>query len=609
MTSEAERSQRVRPRLVSAIRYSGSVAGVLAAAIAVLAVTLDLTPATRNIAFAGAAVVVVLAVYSLAVTRALSDASAEVASPAVTESALDLDAIMGALDEAVVYRDADGTIRALNPRLADLFGFSTDPFIGRPHVELLREIARSMDDPEAVMEAYQALIEDPAADFAHEFDQVLPEQRRLRFVSRPASTGEPTAGRVDVITDVSEVNRRTGQIERLLDQTRRTAESYQRGLLPQSIPRLPRIGLVAHYVAASGDKGVCGDFYDFVPFPDGRVGLVLGDVCGSGPQAASDGALARYSLRSFATEEPDPGALFERLNRHVAQNLPADRFARSLLCVLDPERATFEYINAGHVPPVIYRAAEGRVEWLPEGGIALGVVEDTQFKPIEMELEPLDVLVMYSDGVTEAPRRGRPFGQGRFGDLVKDWSRGSAGELVQAVRRAVEAWVPEGELRDDLALLVCQVVPDDTLNEPTRELVLPNEPARSRDVRAFVASFLTDIRAPVELSNDVLVAVGEAAANAARHGRREDSRSEVRIRCAITGADVTVTIADDGPGFDPTRDPGDELPDRFASGGRGIYLMRHLVDQASFDSSRGGTIVTLRRRVFEVPRGSEGRDT
>jgi sigma-B regulation protein RsbU (phosphoserine phosphatase) len=301
--------------------------------------------------------------------------------------------------------------------------------------------------------------------------------------------------------------------------------------------------------------------------------------------------------------------LFERLNRHVARNLPADRFARALLCVLDAERATFEYINAGHVPPVIYRAGDDRVEWLPEGGVALGVVEDSQFKPTVLELEPRDVLVLYSDGVTEAPRRGRPFGQGRFGDLVKDWSKGSAGELVQAVRRAVEAWVPEGELRDDLALLVCQIVPDETLNEPERELVLPNEPSRSRDVRAFVASFLADVRAPVDLSHDVLVAAGEAAANAARHGRREDARSEVRIRCAIEGRDVTVMIADDGPGFDPVEDPGDELPDRFASGGRGLYLMRHLVDQASFDSSAGGTTVTLRRQVFEAPEATGERDT
>jgi anti-sigma regulatory factor (Ser/Thr protein kinase) len=300
--------------------------------------------------------------------------------------------------------------------------------------------------------------------------------------------------------------------------------------------------------------------------------------------------------------------LVERLNRHVARNLPGDRFARVLLCVLDPERATIEYVNAGHVPPVIYRAG-GQVEWLSEGGIALGVEEDAAFKPALIELEPGDVLVLYSDGVTEAPRRGRPFGQGRFGDLVKDWSHGSAGELVQAIRRAVEAWVPEGELRDDLALLVCQIVPDETLNEPTRELVLPNEPARSRDVRTFVASFLTDLRAPIELSNDVLVAVGEAAANAARHGRNQGSRSEIRIRCAIEGTDVTVTIADDGSGFDPGDDPGEDLPDRFAAGGRGLYLMRHLVDQASFDSSRGGTTVTLRRRIFDVPKEAEERDT
>ena len=590
-----------RPKLVPAIRYSAMIALTIGLVTAALA-WLVLDPgSTRNIVIAATVLVGVLSIYSIVVSRSLTEPVPS--APIADERAgVDAGAIMGALEEAVVYRDQDGIVCATNPRLHALFGFSTDHFVGRPHVELLREIARSMDDPEAVMEAFQALNDDPAGSITNEFDQVSPERRRLRFVSKTAVDGDPSSGRVDVITDVSEVSRRTGQVERLLEETRRTAESYQRGLLPQSIPRLPRIGLVAHYIAASGEKGVCGDFYDFVPFPDGRMGLVLGDVCGSGPMAASDGALTRYSLRSFATEEPEPGALFERLNRHVARNLPGDRFARALLCVLDPERATFDYMNAGHVPPVVYRADEDRVEWLAEGTLALGIAEDTDYKPTTVELDPGDVLVLYSDGVTEAPRRGRPFGQGRFGDLVKDWSRGSAGELVQAVRRAVEAWVPEGELRDDLALVVCQVVRDETLNEPARELVLPNEPARSRDVRAFVASFLSDIRAPVELSNDVLVAVGEAAANASRHGRRTEGRSEIRIRCAVEGADVTIMVADDGPGFE-VGEVDDELPDRYASGGRGLFLMRQLVDQATFVSSQDGTTVTLRRAVWETPEG------
>jgi sigma-B regulation protein RsbU (phosphoserine phosphatase) len=253
--------------------------------------------------------------------------------------------------------------------------------------------------------------------------------------------------------------------------------------LPESVPSLPRVSLVAHYIAAAGRKAVCGDFYDFVSLPDGKVALVLGDVSGIGPAAANDAALARYSLKSFAANDSDPAQLLDRMNAHVFAQGRAERFVRMLVGVLNPERAILEYANAGHVPPVVYRAASGEVEWLGEGGIALGVESDTSYKAGVIELEPGDTLVLYTDGVTEAPRFGRPFGQGHFMDIVKDYGIGSPGELVQAIRRSVDAWVPDGELRDDIALLVCQVTPDTALGEPVRELVLPNEPSRIAEVR------------------------------------------------------------------------------------------------------------------------------
>jgi anti-sigma regulatory factor (Ser/Thr protein kinase) len=152
-------------------------------------------------------------------------------------------------------------------------------------------------------------------------------------------------------------------------------------------------------------------------------------------------------------------------------------------------------------------------------------------------------------------------------------------------------------LRDDLAMLVCQVVPDATLSEPTRELVLPNEPARIADVRSFVAGFLADARATIEASQELLLAVGEAAANATKYGRAPEGRSEIRVRCVLEGPDVAVSLSDDGPGFDPSILERNGLPDRFASGGRGLFLMREFVDSFDVESSAEGTTVVLRRRV------------
>lgn len=511
-----------------------------------------------------------------------------------------LEAVLDSVDEAIVYRDSFGVARLINSRSADLFEIEPAAFTGMPVVELLRAVARRTEDPEGFMETFQSLRDEPARELRMEIDQIIPARRRLKVYSGPtfADNGDPT-GRIDVYTDVTETVRRAEEIARLYDEARRTAESYQRSLLPDSPPTLPRVSIVAHYVPAAGRRAVCGDFYDFVPLPDGRMGLVLGDVCGIGPKAANDAALTRYTLRSLAAEESDAARLLDQMNRHVYRQATNERFVRLLLAVLDPERATLSYANAGHVPPVLYRARTGSVEWLGEGGLVLGVEAETGYKAGELDLEPGDMLVFYTDGLTEAPRNGRPFGQGKFSDIVTDYGVGTPGELVQALRRAVEAWAPE--LRDDLAIVICQVAPDRTLGEPARELVLPNEPERVPEVRAFVSSFLADVRASVEISSEILLAVGEAAANATRHGRNPEGRSEMRVYCALEGPSVSITIADDGPGFDPARIESAQLPDRFASGGRGLFLMRAFMDEVEVDPAERGTKVTMFRRVFGTP--------
>lgn len=513
---------------------------------------------------------------------------------------LRLTAVLDAVDEAIVFRDRMGVTRLINVRAGELFQVSPDAYLGIPAVELLRRIARQTEDPEGFMETFQDLRDDPEVELRIWVDQIMPERRQLRLFSTPTFDESGTlVGRIDVYTDVTEGVRRAAEVERLYEEARKTAESYQRSLLPSKVPRLPGMSLVAHYVPAAGARAVCGDFYDFVPLPEGRVGVVLADVCGAGPQAVNDAALARYTLRSFASEVSSPDSLLGWMNTYLSGQLEPERFVRLVFAALDPERAVVEYASAGHVPPVVYRAARGEVEWLGEGGLALGIEADADYKVARVELEPGDMLVMYTDGVTEAPRQGRPLGQGKFSDLVTEYGMGTPGELVQAIRRAVEGWVYEDQLRDDLAFLVVQVVPETAVGELTRELVVPNEPVRISEVRAFVGSFLVDVRAPVEVSQEVLLAVGEAAANAARHGRRPEGRSELRVRCRLEGPAVEVTVADDGPGFDAAGLSSTSLPDRFASGGRGIFLMEQLTDELDVSSSGDGTTIVLTRRVFE----------
>lgn len=519
-----------------------------------------------------------------------------------------LTAVMGAIEEAIVFSDRQGMVRMINRRAEELFALEPGSDLDAPVVQLLRLLARRTEDPEGFMEAFQELRDDPEKELRWNVEQIIPERRILRVLSRPVRSRAGTlVGRIDVYTDISEGIRRADELESAYDEARKTAESYQRGLLPKSVPSLPRVGLVAHYIAAAGARAVCGDFYDFITLKDGRIGLVMGDVCGIGPAAVNDAALTRYTMRSLTASISDPGEVLEAFNEQVADGLGADRFVRVVFAALDPERAVLEYANAGHVPPIMYRCKRGNIDWLGEGGLPIGVANDERYKTGRVELDPGDMLFFYTDGVTEAPRLGKPMGQGRLSDLIRQYGVGTPGELVQAIRRSVEAWVDK-DLRDDLAMLGCQVLPDTAVDSSARELVLPNEVSRTREIRDFVAAFLADLRVKVDTSTEILIAAGEAAGNAVRYGKRPKGRSEIRVRCLLDGEDVVVVVADDGPGFEVA--DGDvaepEQPDPLAAGGRGLFLMSKLSDSCRVESTPEGTTVTLVRRAFDAPVGPPG---
>ena len=126
-----------------------------------------------------------------------------------------------------------------------------------------------------------------------------------------------------------------------------------------------------------------------------------------------------------------------------------------------------------------------------------------------------------------------------------------------------------------------------------------NDPRNAHDMRAFVADFLNEVEVPEHITDEILMAVGEVVANACRHGRRPRKPGDVRLSCDIADASVTITVVDEGPGFDVEQILGTGTPALLSPGGRGFFLMRQLMDSVDVDSDRRGTSVTLCR---DLPR-------
>jgi serine phosphatase RsbU (regulator of sigma subunit) len=228
---------------------------------------------------------------------------------------------------------------------------------------------------------------------------------------------------------------------------------------------LPRSGFQADGIEAFGmtrpANTVGGDFYDVIPLRDGRILVCLGDVAGKGSPAALLMALLLAMLRTLVDEDLDPPTLVSRLNVQVMKQAPSTRFITLFLGVFDPVSGELEYVNAGQNPPLLRRAPGAaaapaeRHEWLRSGGVALGMFDRAQYSAGRTTLNPLDVLVMYSDGITEAENgTGEPFDEQGLLGVVDTMAWGTAKELGWATFEAVERHTEQRRLLDDLTVLV-----------------------------------------------------------------------------------------------------------------------------------------------------------
>jgi hypothetical protein len=226
---------------------------------------------------------------------------------------------------------------------------------------------------------------------------------------------------------------------------------------------LPRTAYQARGVDAFGmtrpANTVGGDFYDIIPLPDGRVLLALGDVAGKGSPAALLMALLLAMMRTLDDEGLEGAELLSRLNVQIVKHAPASRFITLFVAMLDPVTGSLVYVNAGQNPPLL-RRARGTYERLREGGIALGMFDRATYTTGGAVLDSCDVLVMYSDGITEAENpAGDAFDEGGLENIVNDRGWSSARELGWATFAAVEQHVDGRRLLDDLTVLVARRLP------------------------------------------------------------------------------------------------------------------------------------------------------
>ena len=244
----------------------------------------------------------------------------------------------------------------------------------------------------------------------------------------------------------------------LAQRSEELARTLQRNLLPPTLPEVPGLEIAARYQPARGEE-VVGDFYDVFLGARSSWCVIMGDVCGKGPEAATVTALAHYTLRAAAARSISPTRVLGLLNTALLQQRPGDeRFLTAAMASVQfvSGRVLVTLTSAGHPPPLL-RRAHGTVEEACTPGMALGIFEKAPLSDTKLVLAPGDSLIFYTDGVTEARRGADELGTDGLRRLIAGVERGSSAAHMAA---SIEAHVGEyrdGLPRDDTAILVVQV--------------------------------------------------------------------------------------------------------------------------------------------------------
>jgi serine phosphatase RsbU (regulator of sigma subunit)/anti-sigma regulatory factor (Ser/Thr protein kinase) len=391
-----------------------------------------------------------------------------------------------------------------------------------------------------------------------------------------------------------------------IEQELRIARIIQQTLLPQELPQLDGWQLGAYYQPA---RAVGGDFYDFLHFEDGRLGLVIGDVTDKGVPAALVMATTRSMLRTAAEHGISPGKVLERANNLLYPDIPPKMFVTCLYAILDPSNGRLQYANAGHDLP--YVSHDGLATELRATGMPLGLMPDMRYEEKEVYMAAGDTLLLYSDGLVEAHNPERDmFSFPRLMSLVGQY--GNTGALIEYLLNELRSFTGIGwEQEDDVTLVTLQHTGGDRMNDRSDAnhmldegwrvidtWPIPSAPGNERDAMRHVEKAVRDLGLPERRIERLKTVVAEATMNAMEHGNHYQENVPVEVTVMSSARQVAVRIRDTGGGAPlPTQPQTPDLEAKLAEEqtprGWGLFLIRNLVDEMRVSSDEHHHTVEL----------------
>jgi serine phosphatase RsbU (regulator of sigma subunit)/anti-sigma regulatory factor (Ser/Thr protein kinase) len=358
----------------------------------------------------------------------------------------------------------------------------------------------------------------------------------------------------------------------------RVADRFQRALLPEVLPKQPEFNFSAAYRPASEEADVGGDWYDAFSLPDGRMAISVGDVAGHGIDAAVIMGEVRQAIRMAAIGGDSPSAVLDYVNG-VIRLRESIGMVTAIFGTYDPASSVLTYAAAGHPPPIL-SLVDATPRRLPTGGLPLGCAPRVDAITWQFTIPQHARVVFYTDGLIENERdliAGEELLMAAIAEL-------GGAEHERAAEIVQERVFGDKSNRDDAAVLVLE------RDAPVRDYVFSALPMVSPLARAIVTQVLDPLQMTAERRFGVLVALGEAIANAIEHGYRGEPGGLISLRIETQRDHLVITVEDFGR-WRPYV-PREER-------GRGIELMHAFTDGVQIRSSRESTTIVLRVKLDE----------
>ncbi len=412
----------------------------------------------------------------------------------------------------------------------------------------------------------------------------------------------PDGGVVNVVTDITKRRQAEKALEEAYEvikhQNERmegelnAAKEIQMSMLPLTFPPFPERSEFSVFATLAPAREVGGDLYDFFFIDEDRFCFCVGDVSGKGVPAALFMAVSKSLIKSRAANDLSPASIVTHVNNELGRDNDTSMFVTLFLGILDVKTGALTYTNAGHNPPYLLQEDGSVIQLDQLHGPVVAAMEGMVYGEDKRTVMPGDLLLMYTDGVTEAMDVNEKLYSGeRLTSLLSSRQFESVEEIVDVTVSDVWNHQGDAEQADDVTVLAVRF-----FGEPegkalqVLELDIKNRPEEIAEVKAAFDAFSDQYSVPAAMRSEMKVVFDELLGNIVSHGYRDDSDHTIEIRVKLSTDRLAVTITDDGIPFNPFTSVS---PITATTSERGIQKIRSMVDDVSYRRRIDKNVVLL----------------